>query len=131
MRVSIVLFSLLLVSMLNAYVVVNSQSALDVSSAIYYAHVNGEDYFYVTPGLDMVLTAREIGNKGEITLIESANNPMFKGFADSLEAQGNTVSVLTSTDPMEFNLRLAADSGARHFIITDPNYGYNIVPVLA
>ena len=131
MRVSAILFFLLLVGMLNAYVVVNSHEGIDVTSAIYYAHTSGEEYFYVTPGSDMVLTARQIGNRDEVTLMEAANNPMFAGFKSALEAQGNTVSVLTSTNPLEFNLRLAGDSGAKNFIITDPNYGYNVASVVA
>lgn len=121
---------LLLLSATHSYVAVNSQDAMDVSSALFYANAKGEEFYLVYPGSNIFFVAGQIGRPGDILLVESPDKAMLAGIRGSLEANGNSVEVLSFTGT-QLNLELARRSGSTKFILTDPVYGYNIVSLVA
>ena len=124
-----ILLMLLLLPFLNAFVVINSQDPLDASSGISYANARGEGFYLVYPGSDLIRSLAQIGNPGDILLIEPQGKGVLAGLQGSLEANGNRVDRLSLTGS-QLNIELAKRSGTRKFIITDPVYGYNIVSVI-
>jgi len=124
------LLACLLMPLLHAYVVINSQDYMDVASAIFYANANGDVNYLIFPGDDYTLSLMQIGNRGSILLVESPGKPVFAGFRGALEAEGNRVELISSTGT-QLNLELARKSGVRNFIITDSVYGHNIVSLVA
>jgi len=131
MRVSTVALFLLLVSVASSYIVVNSEDGRDVASVIFYAHLQGEEFRYLPPNTDLVMNARLIGHRGEITLFESTQRPTFIGFDDALKQYGNSVEIVEFQNYSDLNLELAGMAGTSKFIITDPNYGDNIVVLIS
>jgi len=120
---------LLVLGLVHPLVVVNSQDPVDVSSAVFYANIKGEQLLVLTPDLNTFTFARMSGRGGNIFLIESPTAPMFTGVKSDLEANGNSVELLSSTGP-DLNIELARRSGASKFIVSDPAYGYNIVSTI-
>lgn len=129
MGVNRLLLIVLLLGMVYPYVVVNSQDALDVSSAVFYANVKGEQVHVIMPGTTIMTNVNLVGRPGNILLVESPSAPMVAGLKGSLEEKGNAVEVLSSTGTA-LNLELAKRSGSKKLIFSDPYYGYNVVVII-
>ena len=114
-----------------ATIVVNSQDGRDLVSATYYAINTGDRIIFVPPIYNEPVIYGKVGWNGDVLLVQSASAPIMTGMADTLRNRGNTVEVITSSEPYETNRLLAERSGARKFILVDPVYGYNTVAAVA
>lgn len=123
------LLALLFLGLSYPYVVVNSDDPSDVSSAIFYANAKGEQLYVVYPDADLARATGQIGRQESILLVEPENKAVIGGLRGSLEANGNTIELL-SLSGSGLNLELARRSGARSFIISDQIYGYNTVVLI-
>ena len=125
-----VLLLLLVVSVGSSLVVVNSLDGRDVVSGVYYANIVGDSVVFVPPDYLENVVYGKIGWNGDVVLIQSADSPIIVGMKNSLENKGNTVTLISSSDPYETNLMLADRSRAESFVLVDPVYGYNTISVL-
>ncbi|MCP4647965.1 MAG: hypothetical protein GY852_09590 [bacterium] len=129
MKVWVILL-LLVVSFGSSLVVVNSLDGRDVVSGVYYGAIVGEEVQFVPPDYLEDVVYGKIGWNGDIVLVQSEGYPIIVGMKNTLENKGNYVTLISSSDPYETNLKFAESSNARSFVLVDPVYGYNTVSVL-
>jgi len=122
-------FLLGLLSLVQATIVANSLEYEDVTSAVCYSYLKGEDVYLVYPNQAASVVASKLS--GEVFLVESDTRPVHVGLKSSITARGITPEVFTSEDSYKSNLELAKLSGAESFIIIDPAYSYNVVTLFA
>ena len=118
---------LLVISLGFSLVVVNSYDGRDVVSGTYYGLNSDEQILFVPLDYSETVMYGKIGDNGEVTLIQSTDDPIIIGMKNSLENKGNVVTLISSNDPYATNLALAKSSKADSFILVDPVYGYNAV----
>ena len=118
----------ILCTLSSAQVVINSMDYKDVASGVFYANVIGESNYYVYPSVNLQSAVLGVGPDQNIILIQSEGVPVHAGYKSALQANGGSITQeFISSDPFAFNLELADRSGAHSFIITDPDYSYNLV----
>jgi hypothetical protein len=122
---------LVLIQYCSALVVVNSLDGRDVVSGVYYAAVTHDNVVFITPSYDETSVYNAIGTGNSVLLIQSSANPVMTGLATGLTNKGDTVTTITSADPLQTNLELAQKSGTKNFVLVDQVYGYNTVSALA
>src|SRR5208283_1626511 len=130
MKLFILALVLLICTSSFAMTVVNSLDGRDLVSGIYFSAVTNDTLVFATPGSTAQDMYGQIGTGQNVTLIQSAANPVIVGLAAGLTNAGNTVTIIQSSDPMATNLEFAKTSGTHKFVIVDPVYGYNTVSAL-
>lgn len=115
----------------SAHIVVNSLDYRDVVSAVSYANIIGDTSSYIYPSTTLPNAILSVGSQ-EVVLVTSSVSPVHTGYRNGLENNGATIAEeLVSDDALTFNMELASRSGARSFVITDPDYTYNCVSIFA
>jgi len=117
-------------SLAEDYIISNSAHGIDVIDAIVYANAVDKPYGFLNSPVGSARMTLTVGSGREVLLIQSRDNAYTKTLASELEAKGNEVEILESSDPLATNLLLAKRSGARRFIIIDTSYGYNALSVM-
>ncbi len=126
---ALIILSVLLFS--ENYVVVNSKDGRDVLSAVFYANVKDlpVKFLPITGSPDIL--AAKVGDNKDVLLVESSDLPVSGSLESKLRSgEGNTVTVMKSTDAALFNLELARKSGATKFILVDSAFSDNALSAL-
>ncbi len=126
-----IVLSLSVANSLAATLVIDSKDWHDVYTGYQYARFKNYDkvLFFSGP-LSTDLVTSLIPKNQEVVVIESADNPYFKGYANYLRASGfNKVSEIISKNPYNLNTRLAMEVNAKNFIVVSDSLGYDAISV--
>ena len=111
----------------NAHVVINSLDYEDVASGVFYANALGDTNYYIYPSTNLQTAVLQVGPT-DVVLIESETSPVHASYQSALQNNGATITEhISSSSPASLNLELAERSGTHTFIVTDPDYSYNLV----
>ncbi len=128
----IVVFLVLFSSLASATtLVVNSKDWHDVYTGFEYAHFKGYNkvLFFSGP-LSTDLITSLIPRNQSVVVIESTNQPYFKGYVNYLKSKGfQQVTEIKSDNPYSLNQKLAIDAGADKFIVVKDVFGYDAISV--
>ena len=111
--------------------IINSKDWHDVYTGFEYGTFKNYSkiLFFSGPLSTDLITALTPKNKS-VTVIESANEPYFKGYANYLRTQGfSKVDEIVSQDPYKLNQQLALQAGAKKFIVVSDVFGYDAISV--
>ena len=130
--ISSLMFSLLLVSAGHAKtLVINSKDWHDVYTGFEYGNLKGFDkiLFFSGPLSTDLITAL-IPKGDSVVVIESKNQPFFKGYANYLKTAGfDDVTEIISSDPYSLNRKLAFEVDTKKFIVVSDAFGYDAISV--
>ena len=132
MRLYSTLFGLLLLSFLaySSVVIINSHDPRAISSGVFYAYAKGYTPILYTPTVSFE-ELKVMINGDDVLLYTSTSDPVFAGLKARLENEDLSVEETTFQDYWDLNRKLLKDckADANGFILTDPKFGQNIVPL--
>ena len=119
---------IVLLPVVSAQVVVNSDDWRDVYSGLQHASITDQRGHFIT---DTQQAGRVLArlNPDEPVLLITGNTQLMPGFRNLLSSRGFTVEEIRSTNPLRTNEELVLRADPEHVIIIGDAYGFNAVSV--
>ena len=124
----ILLFLVLLLSLGNTTVIVNSYDGRDVIISSYYAGVIGEDVFFIPNNFFIeMITSKLKPKESEKIILINGKRMVVPDLENLLRNQGYEIEVINSDNPYELNSMLAkrVKDKTKGYVIVSPSTGYN------
>ncbi len=114
----------------SSVVIVNSHDPRAISSGVFYAYAKGYTPILYTSTVSFE-ELKVMINDDNVLLFTSSSDPIFAGLKTRLENEDISVSETSFKDYWDLNRKLLDEckNDAKGFILTDPKYGQNIVPL--